>query len=76
MNSVFVLTIQEPDCPICVKVFSTKNGAIACAVEDAADRNANDEIRNEVSENLALHGYAMGIDEVFYQIDECPVLHQ
>lgn len=76
MNDVFVLTIQEPDCPIVARVFSTQKGAIDCAVEDAYDRNANDEIRNEVSENLALHGYAMGIDEVFYQIDECPVLHQ
>jgi hypothetical protein len=75
MNKVFVLTIQEPDCPVLVRVFSTQKGASDCAFDDAGGRGAGKDILGEISRNLSEHGYASGIDEVFYQIDECQVLH-
>lgn len=74
MNKVFVLTIQEPDCPVLVKVFSTQKGASDFALEDAGDRGTKKDILEETSRNLSEYGYA-NVADVFYQIDECQVLH-
>ena len=75
MDNVFVLTIQEPDCQVCTKVFSTQKSAIAYAVRDSEEHFADDDLLEKISEDLVIHGYAMGVDDVFYQIDECQIIH-